>query len=101
MDRIIFFISLLNDVLSLAQKEEKAIIEGEISEWGLGEIQKIIIPEMKELLSHAKYGEIHFKYGKRQRMLESTYLITDSLSNLSYTTLGKSILNLQEYYRSL
>lgn len=41
------------------------------------------------------------EYGKNQRVLESSYLITDSLNDLSHTDLGESILNLQAFYNSL
>lgn len=54
--------------------------------------------EMEELYSHFVNGESCFKYGRKQRMLESTYLLTDSFKNLNNTTLGIEILNFQEMY---
>lgn len=36
-----------------------------------------------------------------QRMLESTYLITDSMKNLKNTNLGKEILKLQNIYNNI
>ena len=56
---------------------------------------------MKELYNHFVNGEVFFKYGKKQRMLESTYIITDSIRNLSNTSLGKEIIKLQEKYNKL
>ena len=46
-------------------------------------------------------GKVFFKYGKKQRMLESTYIITDSTRNLNNTNLGKEIIKLQEIYNRL
>ena len=56
---------------------------------------------MEELYDYFKNGEIFFKYGKNQRMLESTYLITDSMKNLKNTILGKEILKLQNIYDNI
>ena len=66
--------------------------------WNLEQIQKVIVPEISELLSYANKGKIYFKYGKKQRLLESSYLITDSLNDLSHTALGECVLRLQNLY---
>lgn len=95
------FVCLLVDILDLAEKEKNALVHGEASLWNLEQIQKVIVPEISELLSYANKGEIYFKYGKKQRLLESSYLITDSLDDLSHTALGKCILNLQNLYYTL
>ena len=50
------------------------------------------------LLHAAKLGEVYFKYGKKQRMLESAYLVLDSCDGLGDTPLGKKILELQTVY---
>lgn len=75
------------------------ILENEIlvknSIWDKNQLIKVIKPEMEELYFYFKSGKKFFKYGKNQRMLESTYLITDSLKNLKNTNLGKEILELQ------
>ena len=92
------FICLLIDILDCAEKEKRIILDGKMSQWSLEQIQKTIIPEISELLSYANNGRIYFKYGKKQRLLESSYLITDCLSDLSDTDLGKSILKLQNFY---
>ena len=95
------FICMLIDILDCAEKENKAILENKVSQWDPEYIQKIVIPEISELLSFANRGIIYFKYGKKQRLLESTHLITDSLNDLYNTRLGKGIINLQNYYNSL
>ena len=95
------FICLLVDILDCAEKEKNAILDGKISLWNLEQIQQVIVPEIGELLSYANNGRIYFKYGKKQRLLESSYLITDSLNDLSHTDLGKSILELQNLYYTL
>ena len=57
--------------------------------------------EMEDLYFHFKNGERYFKYGRRQRLLESSYIMTDSMEKLSCTALGKEIHNLQEMYWKL
>lgn len=95
------FVCLLFDVLVCAEKEKNAILDGKLSPWNLEQIQKVVVPEVSELLLYANKGEIYFKYGKKQRLLESSYLITDSMDNLSNTALGKCILKLQNLYNTL
>lgn len=99
--KICSYISLLVSVLACAEAEKGLILDGKKSQWCLEQIHSIIIPEISELLSYANKGKIYFKYGKKQRMLESSYLITDSLNDLSQTALGESILKLQNLYDSL
>ena len=96
-----FFINLLVDILNCAEKEKNAILDGKDSLWNLEQIQKVIFPEISELLLHANEGVIYFKYGKKQRLLESSYLITDSLNDLARTALGKCVLKLQNFYDAL
>ena len=95
------FICLLVDILECAEKEKNAILDGKLSMWNLEQIQKVIIPEISELLSYANKGKIYFKYGKKHRLLESSYLITDSLNDLSHTALGECVLRLQNLYNTL
>ena len=64
-------------------------------------IKQIIEPEITKLLIYAKKGEVYFKNGKKQRMLESTYSIIDNISSLGKTPLGNKILELQEIYNKL
>lgn len=101
MKNINLFICLLVDILDCAEKEKNTILDGKESLWNLEQIQKVIIPEMSELLSHANKGKIYFKYGKKQRLLESSYLITDSINDLSHTSLGERVLRLQNLYDTL
>ena len=81
--------------MDCAEKEKNAILDGKESLWNLEQIQKVIVPEISELLSYANKGKIYFKYGREQRLLESSYLITDSLNDLSHTALGECVLRLQ------
>jgi len=95
------FIKSLVAVLDCAEKEKNTILDGKMSQWNLEQIQKVIVPEISELLSYANKGKINFKYGKKQRLLESSYLITDFLNDLSHTALGDCILKLQNIYDTL
>lgn len=101
MEKKFAFIYLLINILDCAEEEKKTILNGKSSLWNLEQIQKIIVPEINELLSYANKGKIYFKYGKKQRLLESSYLITDSINNLSHTNLGKCIIELQNFYNTL
>ncbi len=92
---------LLADILACAEKEKKAILNGNQSLWNLNQIQDVVVPEISELLLYANSDKIYFKFGKKQRFLESTYLITDSLNDLSHTDLGKCILRLQKFFYNL
>lgn len=87
--------------IGLCGKRKNAILDGKESLWNLEQIQKVIVPEISELLSYANKGKIYFKYGKEQRLLESSYLITDSLNDLSHTALGECVLRLQNLYDTL
>ena len=89
------FIVLLKEVLNRAYEEEK----NEKSLWSLEQIHSVI-EEMTQLLSYAEQGKIFFKYGKKQRMLNSTYILTDTY-NLDSTLLGKKISALQAQYDKL
>ena len=82
-----------------------AILENEIlnknSLWDKEQLTGTVKPEMEELYACFKSGKKFFKYGKNQRMLASTYLITDSMKNLGDTVLGKEILKLQDIYNRI
>ena len=92
------FVKSLIAVLDCARKEKNAMLDGKESLWNLEQIQKVIVPEISELLSYANKGKIYFKYGKKQRLLESSYLITDSLNDLAHTALGECVFKLQNFY---
>ena len=95
------FVKSLVAVLDCARKEKNVILDGKESLWNLEQIKKVIVPEISELLSYTSKGELYFKFVKKQRLLESTCLITDSLNELSHTALGKCVLNLQKIYYTL
>ena len=87
----------LKKVLSSVEAEMKS----ENSIWNKEQLISVVKPEMEELYTHFKNGRVFFKYGKKQRMLESTYIMTDSIRNLNNTSLGKEIIKLQEMYNKL
>lgn len=91
---------LLDSIIALAQHEVALISNGGISCWDADQLAHIVIPEMRQLLQHLLKGELFLKYGKQQRFLESSYLMTDSLNMLSHTPLGVQIRNLQEMINS-
>ena len=95
------FINQMERVLYESKSEVSKIRQGIPSVWNLLRLEGVIIPEIDELLFHAKNGNIYFKYGKKQRMLMSTYLLTDSIEGLSSSQLGVEILELQEIYNRL
>lgn len=93
------FLNLLNSILNEAVNEEARVKNGN-SRWTEKELKNIVIPEMNKLKLLAERGVVYYKYGKNQRMLESTYLITDSLKALDSTSLGRMITLLQDMYNS-
>lgn len=101
MGNIEEFQKILSSVLKHAEIEKACIIEGKDSLWSISLIQNVVIPEISELLDHAKKGEVYFKHGKKQRLLESTYYMTDEVRNLYNTSLGRQIALLQYYYDRL
>ena len=92
---------LLIEVLESARDEAKIIETGGSSPWRIEQINGIVFPEMNQIMDYARKGIVFFKYGKKQRMLESTYLLTDSIFQLNTTPLGRKILKLQSFYNSL
>ena len=94
------FLNMLQDVICCANEENKKIKMGQTSNWEATELTEIVLPEMLELLANISKKKPLFKYGK-QRQLESTYLITDSLLHLNQTDLGIKILELQRQYYKL
>lgn len=81
-------------VLGFAEIEEKTIKCGQ-SDWSMDLLQDVVIPEMSTLLSYAENNLVYYKYGKEQRLLESTYYISDTLKPIHLTELGKAILKVQ------
>ena len=87
----------LKRVLNSIEEE----IKSENSIWDKEQLISVVKPEMEELYTHFKNGRVFFKYGKKQRLLESTYIMTDAIRNLSNISLGKEIIKLQEKYNKL
>ena len=87
----------LKRVLNSIEEE----IKSENSIWDKEQLIYVVKPEMEELYTHFKNGRVLFKYGKKQRLLESTYIMTDAIRNLSNTSLGKEIIKLQEKYNKI
>ena len=87
---------ILDDIIGFAHHEVTIIRNGGISCWNVDQLERVVIPEMIELRQYLLRGELFLKYGKQQRLLESTYLLTDSLNMLSNTPLGLQIRKLQE-----
>ena len=85
------FVFILKEIMECIENETYKIDNGVSSEWERNQLQFVVRPEMYELLTYALKGKVFFKYGKKQRLLASTYLITDSLSGLSKTKLGSKI----------
>lgn len=94
------FIDTLYGVKEIASHEKCMISSGNNSMWETEQLDKIVLPEINELLSYALVGKVYFRYGKGVRLLESTYLLTDSIKDLNSTTLGKKIIELQKIYNS-
>ena len=88
---------LLKSIITLAQHEVTIISNGEKSKWNIDQLNHIVIPEINELIQHLMKNELFLKYGnvRSQRLLESAYLITDSLEMLGSTSLGFQIDKLQ------
>lgn len=91
---------IIDGIIGCAHHEVTTIKNGGISCWNVAQLEQIVIPEMSVLLQYLSRGELFLKYGKQQRLLESTYLLTDSLNLLSNTPLGLQIRNLQEKINS-
>ena len=100
MEKIELYKSLLTEVVDLAMMECERIKAGDKSAWRLSLLENVVLPEMGELLSHAEEGEYFFKWEK-QRLLETTYYMTDSFERLSETPLGKKIHEFQTLYFTL
>jgi len=69
--------------------------------WKYDLLENVIKPEIEELLNYALKGKIYFKYGRKQRLLESIYFINDTLEPFGNTLLGDKIYKLHAIYRFL
>ena len=94
-------VNLLNEIIACADHEIAGIYAGKQSHWCVEWLKNIVLPEMTELLTYAENQKVFFKWGADQRMLESAYLLTDSLGILNSTELGQKVSKLQEIYRAI
>lgn len=94
------FIDTLYEVKEIAAHEKHMIGSGNNSMWETEQLDKVVLSEINELLSYALVGKVYFRYGRETRLLESTYLLTDSIKDLNSTILGKKIIELQKIYNS-
>lgn len=95
------YIDLLCSIIECAEEENKKLFEHKSSLWSIDLLQGVVIPEIAELLSYARRGIVLYKYGKKHRLLKSVYFMSDSLNNLSSTTLGALLICLQDLYNKL
>lgn len=86
---------ILENIIGFAHREVAIIRSGGVSCWDADQLEQVVIPEMTQLLHSLTKGELFLKYGKQQRLLESTYLLTDSVNMISNTPIGLLIRNLQ------
>ena len=63
--------------LKIVLNSIKEEINSENSIWDKEQLISVVKPEMEELYTHFKNGRVFFKYGKKQRMLESTYIMNN------------------------
>lgn len=101
MKNLNIFIEKLIEAVEYAEQEKERICNGCDSLWCYEQISNVVLPELRELFSYAQNGEVYFKYGKKQRMLQSVYIITDSIQNLNNTDLGKKLKELQMIYNMI
>lgn len=87
---------LLANIIDLANLEVSSSKNGGTACWDIVQLERVVIPEMSELFRYLLSGVLFLKYGKQQRLLESAYLMTDSLNMLGDTPLGIQIRNLQK-----
>lgn len=101
MQKLDQYICILNEIILAIELELEMHNCSNYSLWSPDQLKNIVRPEMNKLLEYALKGKVFFRYGKRQRLLESTYIITDSYARLDNTSLGSKILELQKMYNSL
>ena len=88
-DKII--VNFANKVVKLANKE----LDNKKTKWDADQLKSVVLPEIKMLLKSHTDKKVFYDYLSENQMLESTYLIIDSLDGLNKSTLGKTILRLQ------
>ena len=86
---------ILENIIDLVEHEISFITNGGTSDWYFNHLEGVILPEAKELLEYILKGQLFLKYGRNQRLLESTYMLTDWIIPVDYTPLGILIRKLQ------
>ena len=71
MEKLKLLINLLSEIIACAEAESVKIHSGQLSQWDINQLE-VVRSEISELYSFALKGKVFFKYGKGQRMLEST-----------------------------
>ncbi len=84
-------VTLANKVADQVNKE----LDNKKTKWDANQLKSIVLPEIKMLLKSHDDKKKFYEYLSENEMLESTYLIIDSLDGLNKSTLGKTILCLQ------
>lgn len=97
MTKVEEFRNALIEVISLIDEELKKVALGQ-SIWTQRQLQKVIKPELSELLDYANRGEILVKKNKK---LRSTYFLFETNIPYDRTEIGKKILAVQELYNHL
>lgn len=95
-------IASVQNVINVANAE----LSNANSKWSKVAIEDVV-SEMQELYDHFIAGERFFKYKNKigiftvkQRLLQSTYFLLDTMEDLSSTELGQAIRDFQNiYYR--
>lgn len=97
MTKVEEFKNALVEILTLTEEELRKVAMGQ-SIWTQKQLEKIIQPEMSELLDYANRGKILLK---RNRKLRSTYILFETNIPYDRTELGKKILDLQNFYNQV
>ena len=97
-------IASVQNVIAVANAE----LSNANSRWSKGLIEDVVLSEMQELYDHFIVGERYFKYINKvgifrikQRLLQSTYFMFDTMEDLSSTELGQAIHEFQKIYDRL
>ncbi len=87
---------LLESIIDLAHHEIVIINSDGTSDWWFNHLEGVILPEAELLHKYILKDQLFLKYGKDQRLLESTYAITEWIKPVAYTPLGRLICRLQD-----
>ena len=97
-------IASVQNVIAVANAE----LANTNSKWSKGVIEDVVLSEMQELYDHFMVGEQFFKYKNKigiftikQRLLQSTRFMLDTMEDLYSTELGQAIRDFQKIYDRL